>query len=63
MLLIEQSIDECVVEDGSLNEAAPVGHVFPESPAQVVENDHTVSPAKKVFRYMRANEASAASDE
>jgi hypothetical protein len=52
-----------MVEDGSLDEAATVGHVFPESPAQIVENDHTVSLSKKVFRYVRANEASAASDE
>jgi hypothetical protein len=63
MLLIEQSIHESMVEDGSVDKAAPVGHVFPEPPAQIVENDHTVSPPYEMFSYMRANEAGAAGDE
>jgi hypothetical protein len=63
MVLIEQSIHKGMVEDGSLDEVASIGHIFSESSAQIVKNHHTVSPSNEVFSYVRANEAGAASDE
>jgi hypothetical protein len=61
-MFLEQAFDQLVVEDGTLHEDRPSGHVLRETTAQVVQDDDPMPHAEQVFGHMRTDETCASGD-